>query len=324
MDRVHYQRIHSQLDFTVRSRGWLLCATVDGVLIVASYLLVCLGEWPGMVTASIILAVLMFRAFGAMHESVHGILSSRKWTNEILGVVWGGLCFLPYSQWRKGHLEHHFWAGNIEKDPVMKLCLFVKNGGKMPWIVELGWTLWLPVLAIMQQAVFWWNCFLLLGKTRSSLLDFSSVALPLLLWGGVGWLSGATVCLTVILPAVFLYLTLIEIVNFPHHLELPQYDGPTRVSVFDQHEIARSCTYPRWLERWGLMHFNYHVEHHLFPTLPFSQLRQAHVILHPELGTRYNVEAGLVWVLRNRRRRLTDVLYAPQPSRNDTGIQQAS
>lgn len=126
------------------------------------------------------------------------------------------------------------------------------------------------------------------------------------------WLSGWEIGLTFVVPSIVVYLGLIEIVNFPHHLELPQFLGDRHTPVLEQHIICRSCTYPRWFEKWVLLNFNYHVEHHLYPTLPWFELRKAHEVTSVALGAQYNIEPGFTWILRNRKRRLTDVIYSAE------------
>ncbi len=324
MERARYQQIHAQLNFKTPSAKWPLYIGYDCVVAAALYWGLAYGGVILSVLAPFFLAVVMFRAFGFMHEAVHGVLHPSKKINEWLGLYWGTLCFLPYAQWKSGHLEHHYWAGNIEKDPVMKLCLYVKNGGKMPWLVELGWRLWIPVLAVLQEAVFWWNSFLLLKKGNVTPMKMVSVIAPILFWGALFWLGGGSLFLTLYLPAILIYLAMVEIVNLPHHLELPQFDHETRIPVFNQHQISRSCTYPKWFERWALLNFNYHVEHHLFPTLPWSELPKAHALMEKALGSQYNVEAGFTWIFRNRKRPLANVIYQPPPTIEKSQLESAA
>src|SRR5690606_26487184 len=103
-----------------------------------------------------LLPVMAFRAFGMMHECVHSSgHADRKW-NNVLGWIYGTLCFLPFGSWREVHLQHHLWTGNVEKDPTAKILLgFRQNGFKVPRYMSLAWQLWIPWLGFMQHMVFW-------------------------------------------------------------------------------------------------------------------------------------------------------------------------
>lgn len=310
MEVTQFSRLRSTLKFEPNRASLVGLILTDSVIIGGIVTLILWGENWALLTAAPLIAVVCFRAFSAMHEATHGALDKNRRLNDVLGVLWGAICFLPYAQWRTGHLEHHLWAGNIERDPVMKLCIYVRRGGKLPVIVEWAWKVWVPVLSILQQSVFWYNCALLVRKSPT-VLNVASVLAPLFLWTGAMIGFGLNATLLALLPGIVGYLVLIEIVNFPHHLELPQKEGKTRLAPMHQFEIARSCSYPRWFERWVLLNFNYHVEHHLFPTLPWGELRATHLILKAELGSKYNFEPGFTWIIRNRHRKLADVLYSP-------------
>ncbi len=311
MQKIDYMKIRGGLNFSLSREYCFRHLSQDLILFGVAGYLVWIDTFASYLAASVMIACVCFRAFSAMHEAVHNLLHPDRLFNDGFGLWWGTLCFLPYLQWKRGHLQHHYWAGNIEKDPVMKLPLYIKNGGKLGFMVEIAWKIWFPILAIMQQCVFWLNCVLLLRKARPSVLEFFSVVLPPVVWSGVALLLGPKIFLGVILPAILLYLVLVEVVNFPHHLELPQYDGDVKLSVLDQHLISRSCTYFGWMERIVLLNFNYHVEHHLFPTLPFGELKKAHELVKATIGPGYNEELGFTWIWRSRKKQLAQVLHEP-------------
>ncbi|MGE3683183.1 MAG: fatty acid desaturase [Bdellovibrionales bacterium] len=307
-----YLQVRRHLNFKTSSLYWAKHLFLDTVLLIGASVFASAG-FPLTIFGALVLALLFFRAFGAMHEAVHGCLHVNGRFNDILGLGFGVLCFLPYAQWKSDHLRHHYWAGNIEKDPVMKLCLHVKNGGRISRIIEMAWRWWLPILAIMQQIVFWSNATRSSKSTRKGSSEIASLLLPIGVWTGVTFFLGGYLSLVLLLPAILFYLVLVESVNFPHHLELPQFGGDVRLAPNDQHLISRSCTYGKWFETPVLLNFNYHVEHHLFPTLPFSQLPKAYELTQKALMESHNAESGFAWIVRNRRRPLADVLY-PKPA----------
>jgi fatty acid desaturase len=57
-----------------------------------------------------------------------------------------------------------------------------------------------------------------------------------------------------------------------------------------------------------VLNFNFHIEHHLFPNLPWYRLRAARRLIKPTLGVGYRRARGLGWLMRERKRNLVDVL----------------
>jgi fatty acid desaturase len=113
---------------------------------------------------------------------------------------------------------------------------------------------------------------------------------------------------------------LVEFVNLPHHLELPTYRGDTRLAPLEQHRIARSGIYPKWFSRGVLLNFNLHLEHHLFPTLPWHELENARRLVRPALGPLYNETFGSQWLRRHRKFPI-DALLAPRPEEQARGAE---
>jgi fatty acid desaturase len=105
---------------------------------------------------------------------------------------------------------------------------------------------------------------------------------------------------------VALYLIAEELVNLPHHIGMPT--SSTKLTAWDQHRVTRSCYYPIGLSELFVLNFNFHVEHHLFPSLPWYRLRAARELLRPELDQGYHEAVGLEWNVRNRRRGLEEIV----------------
>jgi len=93
-----------------------------------------------------------------------------------------------------------------------------------------------------------------------------------------------------------------ELVNLPHHVGLPAVGG--RLPPWEQHRVTRSCHYPRGLSELIVLNFNFHVEHHLFPSLPWFRLRRARALVQRSLAGQYEEWAGASWNLHHRARPL--------------------
>ena len=71
-------------------------------------------------------------------------------------------------------------------------------------------------------------------------------------------------------PSFVIYLVGVELVIFPHHLDMPTVDPQSdkqRLYVWEQQATTRSCRYPGILSELLVLNFNLHTEHHLFPAV---------------------------------------------------------
>jgi acyl-lipid omega-6 desaturase (Delta-12 desaturase) len=263
-----------------------------------------------------LVAVFMFRKFSLMHEAVHGILLQNRFFNDILGTVSGFFCLLPYETWKRSHLQHHRWSGNIEKDPVMAfLIVFPKMSTWLQKTLSYSWRLWLPILAVVQNIVFWSLGVAQLRREPRSFTLLFSLLFPLVSWGFTLALLPHELIFYALLPGTCFYLVAVEVVNLPHHLQLPYLKSENHYPAWEQNKTARSCLYPRWLARFVVLNFNYHVEHHMFPDAPWYYLENIHQGIRNELGTEYNSDLSFAWILRNKNLNLEQVLFSPdQPA----------
>ena len=67
----------------------------------------------------------------------------------------------------------------------------------------------------------------------------------------------------------------------------------------------------------SVLNFNFHTEHHFFPSLPWYRLRAARKLVREALGAEYREAIGIAWNLRNRGSDLQSLLTGgwPGPAR---------
>jgi fatty acid desaturase len=230
-----------------------------------------------------------------MHDCVHDASFEKRKLNGFAGWIWGTFCFLPYGSWRRLHLEHHRWTGNVERDPSMKLLIEYRDRGyNFRKQLPVFWRTWVPGLALEQHFVFWSAT---VGK-RESLF----VAAALVYLVGTAFLIGPAA----LGLGIILYLAMVEVINFPHHLDLIQHSGEAQFKTYEQTAFTRSCHYPRWFAHLVLCNFNLHNEHHLFPAHPWYQLDKINVDLKRESPI-LNESNRNDWIVKNRRRDLEEV-----------------
>ena len=320
MDKATYWKIRKELD--LRPDGWALIRhfAIDFGLLALCVLASQAPSWlSGQFVCIPLISIWMFRGFSLMHDAVHRAVSKNRLTNDLVGIVAGVFCLLPYEPWKVIHLEHHHWSGNIEKDPVMAL---VRSFEKWPKAFRVSstllWKVWMPVLAIFQYGVFWFFCVKTLLSRKPVPISVASIVSPLLVWTALFALLPVQVGLSLLLPGVVLYLIAVEVVNFPHHLGLEYSEGETKWSVWDQHRTARTCLYPRWMARWVVLNFNYHIEHHMFPDVPWYHLDKIHMAVRPLLGHQYNTDPQFEWIQVNRKRSLDQILQRGNGNRKSS------
>jgi fatty acid desaturase len=242
MDFKEYQSIRDKIKLKRKRSYWILHLLQDVLLIGVVYVLETrLHSQIKIILQIPLLSAIMFRNFSIMHDAVHGAVDNSKILNQIAGNISGALCGLAFEPWKQIHLDHHVWAGNIDHDPSMSL---VKTFPSWPsWLkntLTFMWRAWIPMLAFLQYSVFWTHSLVHYLKKPTSIKMFLSLSLPIIFTTLVFHYSSSLFIMQTLLPSVMLYLLAVEVVNFPHHLELPQLQNEEKLPLWNQHEISRT------------------------------------------------------------------------------------
>lgn len=312
MDRTKYQDIRKKINLSQNKNAlslyWAQNSAMAGLVIYFAA-----QQSYARFLAIPLLAAFIFRNFSMMHEAVHNAASRNKTLNDWNGIFAGAVCLLPFEPWKKSHLEHHQWSGNIERDPVMAVVrVFPKMTPASRGFFSFFWRAWFPMLACMQYFVFWALAMKIYIQKPKSLKVAASLLSPIVFWTAAIALFPLHV--QIIAPSILLYFLAVEVVNFPHHLQLPQHGGDTKFPVWEQYRIARSCVYPRWFGRLIVLNFNYHIEHHMFPDVPWYHLEKLHAEVRTALSENYNTDPYFAWILENKQKPLLDVLKSAPPA----------
>jgi acyl-lipid omega-6 desaturase (Delta-12 desaturase) len=276
----------------------------SSALAIAAYYLFQSSTFVGFALSQVLLCAFYFRSFALMHDASHGSISSLRFLNHAVGIVAGAFCLLPYYPWKNLHIDHHQWAGNIEKDPVMKIVKeFPQYSRSKKMFFNFFWRTWIPFPAFAQNILFWTESIKRIFKTQSfkaHLLNGLSILIPTILYSlffmQMGW-SLFLFCA----PSFVIYLSLVEIVNFPHHLQVTQISNDSKLPFKEQYKIARSCHYPKILSHFVFNNFNYHIEHHMFPHMPWYSLKAVRDQVKNYLGESYNESQANAWITKHRK-----------------------
>lgn len=301
LTKSQYLAWRQQLSF---SHGLLMTVAVlvadAGLAVLALWMIFGMQHgWPFWVGQAL-LAVVYFHNFAILHEAGHGNVHRRDIVNVIVGHYTSLFCFLPFYPWRYIHHEHHTWTGNPEKDPTMKLVLRMKIKKRVPLAVKLTWRSWIPFGAVLQHTVFWSYPITAWREGRMKRQRFQMLISVLFLAAGYALLGELVGWATIgrLWPSFVIYLVGVELVNFPHHLDMPTVDPESakqRLYVWEQQATTRSCRYPGILSELLVLNFNLHTEHHLFPNLPWFRLKQVRDMIKPALKPGYNEVHSIGW-----------------------------
>ena len=204
------------------------------------------------------------------HEAVHGTLSPSRWLNA----VGGALCALPvlqnFSAYRVLHLRHHDHLGE-EGDPDhypnytrWSWLVFLMNWGRL----LVGYPAYITAIPV-------------LGFREGNLRQRWSVALEVALAGlflfGLSRLPWLVFLNAWLIPMLFIN-TFVNIRGMSQHTLLEEFHG-------DDVRGTRTILTNR-VVTFFMCNENYHLEHHLYPGVPWYNLPRIHQLLRAELTVR--------------------------------------
>ncbi len=305
-----YEAIRAQLTFRPSILAALLTLTLNAVLLALAVHLIS-GHAPlGYVAAQLLLPLVWFQAFSILHDCGHGSFTTNRTANIWIGHYASVLCFLPFFPWKYIHTEHHVWAGNADKDPGLALVRRARATGTLPWLIRAAWRTWVPLGGFAQHIVYWSYPITALRRgalSRDKLLRcVFSVSWLALAYALLAHFFPTIVAVRVLWPAFVLYLFVVELVNIPHHSGLTSVTD--RLPLWLQYQSTRTCDYPPIVSELLALNFNLHIEHHLFPNLPWYRLRAARRLLRPALGARYRETHSIGWHIEQRKHSLVTLL----------------
>ena len=261
------------------ARQWLILAVCLGGFIALSPHLPWSVWIPCYLLVGLVVASRQHAFLGLVHEGTHFRLSSNHAWNDFLSDMFcafpAGVCTDVY---RRRHLEHHQhtntdqdpdWVGmhmdedwHWPKDHVSTAKLFVMDLlGLAAHKILILLFLWSP----LQAAVF--KHVRLSSAERWRLVVFLAIAISALtLSHGWGWFF-----LLWVLPMITIFGALVRMRSIAEHLVCPSENELNESRHVD----------PTLLERLTLAPFNvnYHLAHHLFPSVPWYNLPELHARL---------------------------------------------
>lgn len=219
--------------------GWWLLVPVQGVLIVFLFTL--------------------------EHESTHQTPFANRRLNEVAGHLAGFLLLLPFRWFRAFHLAHHRWTNLEGQDPELDRPT-PANWRAFAWNVS-GLPYWIGQVRLILR--------LALGRETARYLPAS--AGPVLRRDAQAMLAGyALVGLSLLVNPLLLWVWLIPVLlgqpTLRVYLLAEHGDCPRVADMFLNTRTTLTTALVRFLA-WNMP---YHVEHHVWPQVPFHRLPALH------------------------------------------------
>jgi len=206
-----------------------------------------------------------------MHEGAHAALTRKSWIDRPLGFLCGLPVFFPCASYRATHLLHHQYE-NSPKDPDNLEANFPNRA--LRWLLYYGWFIsGMPTYILLVTVT---------GPFRARGIEkLWAVVEPLLIIGfyyGLFTLAGRyqwwDVLLNGWLWAVPFAVVIANFRGLAEHTQLWHRDPP------DPLHSTRSLVSNPFIA-FFFNNQNHHLEHHLFPGVPWNNLGKVHQLMKP-------------------------------------------
>lgn len=214
--------------------------------------------------------------FAPMHECVHRTAFSTPRLNEIFGWIAGALAFYNFTFYRCYHTWHHRYTQDPKRDPELSSPPPKTVGGYLWELSGMGFWIRKPT-ELITLALGYGSKYPFIPERAQQRVALSA-AVQLLLYSGLLFFS-----LIYRTPVVLMYWLLPAIIAQPllRAMLIVEHTGCT----YDENGLTNTrTTLASWPVRFLMWNMPFHAEHHLYPSIPFFRLPDAHQNLKRQIA----------------------------------------
>jgi fatty acid desaturase len=252
-----------------RAGLWHLAGHLGGILAVGTLIGLDVPGWWLLVPVQGVLIVFLFTL---EHEATHRTPFANERLNDAVGRVAGFVLLLPFEWFRFFHLAHHRWTNIAGKDPELA---GEKPATRLAWIWHVsGMPYWLAEVRLLARLVW--------GRVDDDFVP--PAAKRRVVWDARGMAVGYLVlAVNPVLWPLFWWVWILPVLVGQPFLRLyllaEHGDCPRVANMFENTRTTFTNRVVRFLA-WNMP---YHVEHHVWPQVPFHRLPVLHRMMRDEL-----------------------------------------
>lgn len=277
------------------ARGLLHAAGHLGAFVLSGALVWNLRDSWWVVAALFLHGYILNFFFCALHETGHQTPFASRWLNYALGHFSAFLLLVPYEFFRVYHWDHHRFTSDPERDPELLAKRIPNNIWQYLWHIG-GIPNWKRRITVILRHAF-------TGEAKQGFIAADKRALIVLqariylaLYVGVALLSvvtGSTLALWLWVLPLVLGQPFLSNYLLCEHTGCAQSD--------DTYTNTRTTYTNAWV-RFFAWNMPYHVEHHLYPAVPFFGLATLNKTIAPHIVVAdYGYVAAVRSILRKAR-----------------------
>lgn len=248
----------------------------------AGYKLWQMGSWWAVVPFMIYGMLYASTSDSRWHESGHGTAFKTDWLNNALYEIASFMIMRESTVWRWSHTRHHSDTIIVGRDPEIA----VPRPADIPAMIMTFFSL--KVIPKYFRQVFLHAIGRMSPEEKTFIPEseyekvFLRARIYLLIYAVV---VGLAICYRSLLPLMFIGLPtlygswLMPIYGYTQHAGLAE-------NVLD-HRLNCRTVYMNFIHRYLYWNMNYHVEHHMFPLVPYHNLPRLHAIVKPDMPEPY-------------------------------------
>ncbi len=237
-----------------------------------------LGSWVSIPAFIVYWALYGGASDPRWHECGHGTAFKTEWMNTILYYPASFMLFRGPTYWRWSHVRHHSETIIVGRDAEI---VFPRPSSTVLWVIDLLHIVSGPkMLAQMARHAR--------GRIEPGEASFlPEEARPKVVWEAR--ISLAILLATVVWSVVTLSIVPLLFIGGPTFLGswLLKFFGTTQHAGLQEnvldHRLSTRTVYMNPVFRWLYSNMNYHIEHHMFPTVPYRNLPRLHEAISDDL-----------------------------------------